>query len=124
VDKRQIVEQAVQPGASLSEVARSYGIAARVLFRWKQELTQVAPLHDRRDRGRDPAHRGARIMTLPPPGVKVHLAFGFIDAQGHRQACHADPGRAAAGSLLGEWTATWSLWSTSAERLLGICNCF
>jgi hypothetical protein len=44
VDKRQIVEQAVQPGASLSEVARRYGIAARVLFRWKQELTQVAPL--------------------------------------------------------------------------------
>ena len=44
VDKRQIVEQAIQPGASLSEVARRYGIAARVLFRWKQELTQVAPL--------------------------------------------------------------------------------
>ena len=30
--------------ASLSEVARRYGIAARVLFRWKQELMQVAPL--------------------------------------------------------------------------------
>jgi transposase-like protein len=43
-DKRRIVEQAVQPGASLSEVARHYGIAARVLFRWKQELMQVAPL--------------------------------------------------------------------------------
>ena len=41
VDKRQIVEEAVQPGASLSEVARRYGIAARVLFRWKQELTPV-----------------------------------------------------------------------------------
>ena len=43
-DKSRIVEEAVQPGASLSEVARRYGIAARVLFRWKQELTQVAPL--------------------------------------------------------------------------------
>ena len=43
-DKRRIVEEAVQPGDSLSEVARRYGIAARVLFRWKQELTQVAPL--------------------------------------------------------------------------------
>ncbi len=41
-DKRQIVEEAVQPGASLSEVARRYGIAARVLFRWKQELTPTA----------------------------------------------------------------------------------
>jgi len=37
-DKRRIVEQAEQPGASASEVARRYGIAARVLFRWKQEL--------------------------------------------------------------------------------------
>jgi hypothetical protein len=43
-NKRRIVEEAAQPGASLSEVARRYGIAARVLFRWKQELTQVAPL--------------------------------------------------------------------------------
>jgi hypothetical protein len=37
-DKRRIVEEAAQPGAKLSEVARRYGIAARVLFRWKQEL--------------------------------------------------------------------------------------
>ena len=41
-DKRQIVDEAVRPGASLSEVARHYGIAARVLFRWKQELTSPA----------------------------------------------------------------------------------
>ncbi|MGH6803835.1 MAG: IS66 family insertion sequence element accessory protein TnpA [Methyloceanibacter sp.] len=38
-DKRRIVEQAARPGTSLSAVARRYGIAARVLFRWKQELT-------------------------------------------------------------------------------------
>jgi hypothetical protein len=41
-DKRQIIEEAVRPSASLSEVARRYGIAARVLFRWKQELTAMA----------------------------------------------------------------------------------
>ncbi|MEH2561771.1 transposase-like protein [Bradyrhizobium sp. AZCC 2289] len=29
---------------ALQQVARRYGIAERVLFRWKQELTQVAPL--------------------------------------------------------------------------------
>lgn len=43
-DKRQIVAEAVQPGASLSEVARRYGIAARVLFRWKQQLKIAAPM--------------------------------------------------------------------------------
>ena len=41
-DKGRIVEETARPGASLSEVARRYGISARVLFRWKQELT--APL--------------------------------------------------------------------------------
>ena len=40
-DKRQILEEAAQPGARLSGVVRRYGIAARVLFRWKQELTPV-----------------------------------------------------------------------------------
>jgi transposase-like protein len=43
-DKRQILEEAMRPDARFSEVARRYGIAERVLFRWKQELTQVAPL--------------------------------------------------------------------------------
>jgi len=42
-DKRRIVAEAMRPGASLSEVARHYGIAARLLFRWKQELTVVTP---------------------------------------------------------------------------------
>lgn len=42
-DKRRVVEEAGQPGASLSEVARRYGIAARVLFRWRQEL-KPAPM--------------------------------------------------------------------------------
>ena len=30
--------------ARFYEVARRYGIAERILFRWKQELTQVATL--------------------------------------------------------------------------------
>jgi hypothetical protein len=37
-DKRQILDAAAQPGASVAEVARRYGIARRVLRRWKQEL--------------------------------------------------------------------------------------
>ena len=41
-DKRRIVEEAGQPGVSLSAVARGYGIAARVQFRWKQELSPGA----------------------------------------------------------------------------------
>ena len=40
-DKRQIVDEAAQPGTSVAEVARYYGIDRRVLRRWKQELAVV-----------------------------------------------------------------------------------
>jgi hypothetical protein len=44
-DKRRILDEAGRPGARLSEVARRYGIAPRVLFRWKQDLTlSVEPM--------------------------------------------------------------------------------
>jgi hypothetical protein len=42
-DKRRILDEAAQPGASAAGVARRYGIAQRVLRRWKQELTAAAP---------------------------------------------------------------------------------
>lgn len=37
-ERRQILEEAAQPDASLAQIARRYGIARRVLCRWKQEL--------------------------------------------------------------------------------------
>jgi hypothetical protein len=42
-DRRQILEEAAQPDASLAKIARRYGIARRVLCRWKQELA-AAPV--------------------------------------------------------------------------------
>ena len=41
-DKRRIVEEAARPGASVSDVARRYGIDRRILCRWKQELSAPA----------------------------------------------------------------------------------
>lgn len=38
-DKQRILQEAAQPAASAAEVARRYGIAQRVLRRWKQDLT-------------------------------------------------------------------------------------
>jgi transposase len=37
-DKLRIVEEVSRPGSSVSAVARKYGIAARVLFRWRKDL--------------------------------------------------------------------------------------
>jgi hypothetical protein len=42
VDKRRILEEAARPDASVSEVARRYGIDRRILCRWKQELSPPA----------------------------------------------------------------------------------
>jgi hypothetical protein len=79
-DKRRIVEEAVQPGASLSEVARPLwdGGACPVPLEAGTDAGGTA-VRGGRYHGCDPAHRGARIMTLLPRGVKDHLAFGFID---------------------------------------------
>jgi hypothetical protein len=52
VDKRQIVEQAAQRAARLSEVARHYGIAAHVLFPLEPGTDpDGTAVHDCRDRG-------------------------------------------------------------------------
>ena len=42
-DKAWILEEAGRPGASAADIARRYGIAERVLRRWKQELA-TAPV--------------------------------------------------------------------------------
>jgi transposase-like protein len=42
-DKAWILEQGARPGVSAAGVARRYGIAERVLRRWKQELS-AAPV--------------------------------------------------------------------------------
>ncbi len=42
-DRRHILAEAAEPGRSLSEVARRYGIARRVICRWKQELASAKP---------------------------------------------------------------------------------
>lgn len=41
-DKKRIVAEAMAPGASISAVARRYGIDRPLLFRWKRELTPEA----------------------------------------------------------------------------------
>jgi len=42
-DKKRIVAEALAPGASISGVARRYGITPPLLFRWKRELIAPEP---------------------------------------------------------------------------------
>lgn len=41
-DKKRIVDETGRPGASVSGVARQYGIGTRLLFSWKKELASAA----------------------------------------------------------------------------------
>jgi transposase-like protein len=56
-DKRRIVDEASQPGASVSRTARRYGIAARVLFRWKEA---------RRPKPKEPTFAPVQITDAVP----------------------------------------------------------
>ena len=42
-DKKRIVEEACRPGNSVSSIARRYGIAPRLLFKWKQKYALPSP---------------------------------------------------------------------------------
>ncbi len=84
-DKKRIVAEANRPGASVSEVARRYDIAARVLFRWKQDLTPNettfapvtltdTPAQATVDR---PVPESAPVIVeRPAPGIEVELIGG------------------------------------------------
>ena len=84
-EKRRIVDEACQPGVSVSYVARRYKIAARVLFRWKEEFGPV-PERD------EPAFASVQVTDAVPvveagaiapmiveraaPGIEVELVGG------------------------------------------------
>lgn len=86
-DKRRIVEETSRPGASVSGVARQYGITPPLLFRWKRELTPESP-------SRGPTFlpvtlvEGADSVAMPEadptpviversaPGIEVELVGG------------------------------------------------
>lgn len=73
-DRRRIVDEACQPGCSVSQTARRYGIAARVLFRWKEGFKggpTFAPVQ---------VTDAAAVVEGPSvpsaPGIEVELAGG------------------------------------------------
>ncbi len=88
-DKRRIVEETEGPGATVSGVARRYGITARLLFRWKQELAPAAKtettflpvtLTDAPDRSAEapqPVPEPAPVIVeRSAPGIEVELIGG------------------------------------------------
>lgn len=39
-EKRRLLEEALAPGASMSEVARRHGVSASLLFRWRRQMEE------------------------------------------------------------------------------------
>ena len=86
MEKRRIVDETSQPGMSVAQVARRYGIAPRVLFRWKEAFKPepepadpvFAPVQIT-----DPAAMEAPTAASPPvivarsaPGIEIELIGG------------------------------------------------
>lgn len=57
-DKKRIVAEALAPGASISAVARRYGIDRPLLYRWKRELVSPRP---------DPVFLPVTVSDAPNP---------------------------------------------------------
>ncbi len=87
-EKTRIVEETCREGASVSGVARRYGIGKRLLFSWKKELTpETSPgptflpetLMDGADHPAGPASVPAPapvIVERTAPGIEVELIGG------------------------------------------------
>jgi transposase len=71
-EKERIVAAAIEPGAVASEVARSAGIHASQLFRWRQQLCTVAP-----SAAVFAPVAIAPVPGAPPPGtIEIEFAAG------------------------------------------------
>jgi hypothetical protein len=88
-DKRRILEEAAEPNASLAKIARRYGIARRVLCRWKQ--------------GPPLPSWGRRNSPPPPPKPRGGLA---ALAGGEEQASQGQVSLSACTLRSGEKTST------------------
>jgi transposase-like protein len=88
-DKRRIVEEACRESASVSGVARRYGIGTRLLFSWKQELAPAAKaettflpvtITDAREQSAEapqPVPEPAPVIVeRSAPGIEVELIGG------------------------------------------------
>ena len=88
-DKKRIVEEAERPGASVSGVARRYGIGTRLLFSWKKDLAPAAKtettflpvtITDAPDQSAEaPSSMAAPapvIVERSAPGIEVELIGG------------------------------------------------
>jgi transposase-like protein len=81
-DKRRIVDEASQPGSTVSQTARRYGVAVRVLFRWKEALKPepaFVPVQvtDAGTSAEVPAAAsGSEINERSAPGIEIELVGG------------------------------------------------
>lgn len=70
-EKRQIVEEALQPGASVARVARAHGVNANQLFAWRR-LYQQGRLETKI--GAPPALLAVRVSSATVPGAERSIA--------------------------------------------------
>src|SRR5216684_8953544 len=81
-DKRRIVDEASQPGCSVSQTARRYGIAVRVLFRWKEALKPEPTFVPVQVSDMGPSTETPVVASRPeivermPPAIEIELVGG------------------------------------------------
>jgi transposase len=77
-EKERIVAAALEPGASVSEVARAAGIHVSQLFRWRQQLCERVPIPAAFNPvaiAAEPAPASPAIPAVSEPGGTIEVEF-------------------------------------------------
>lgn len=83
--KRQLVAETLEPGASVSIVARRHDVNANQLFKWRRELasvpcpdTKLVPVAVIEEPAADPARPSASpvCVVLPPARIEITVVGG------------------------------------------------
>ncbi|CAH2606034.1 transposase (plasmid) [Rhodovastum atsumiense] len=89
-EKRRIVAEANQPGASVADIARRYGINANLLFNWRRLSREVAPAEaGASGLSQHQQPNGVTTATEPPAFIPIGM-FGQAEDEG--PALMAAPG--------------------------------
>ena len=74
-EKRRIIEEAFRPGASVADVARSYGLNANQVFNWRRRAIAAATAKAKSSSSAALVPQGEMVST---PGTAAFLPIGVV----------------------------------------------
>ena len=83
-EKRRMIAESREPGASVAQVALRHGVNANLLFTWRRQLAAGALVCGVQARGAcaSDGHEGTRANSWACTAIVIRAEFGLFDAIG------------------------------------------